>query len=113
MIEQPIPKDQLEGILDFLSTLELFKRLKKSILEDLVQSMTYVLLAGGEILIRQGDLDTTMYILLQGRLRVYVQTIDVKSSQEIKSVAEISVGQIVGEIALLVHQPRTGTVRAI
>jgi predicted acylesterase/phospholipase RssA len=109
MIEQKIPSGELIHVMTFLSEIELFKRLPRSVLEDLAASMTFVSLGGGETLIRQGTIDTTLYVLFQGRLRVYVQSEDLQES----TIAEISVGQIVGEIAPLIDQPRTGTVRAI
>lgn len=110
MIEKKIPKNELTTVINFLSSLDFFKKLNKSALKELANSMSYVSLAGGETLIHQGYLDATMYILLHGRLRVFVKF---DPDAKPKSVADISVGQIVGEIALLTNVPRTGTVRAI
>lgn len=110
MVESKIPKEELNNIIEFLSEIDLFKKFNKTALKDLANSMTVVSLGGGGTLINQGDLDATLYILYQGRLRVYVR---VEGSVEMIPVAELSVGQIVGEIALLTNEPRTGTVCAI
>lgn len=108
MFEQNISSEERMIIIAFLSELELFKKLNSVELEELIASLTWVYLEGGEALIRQGELDSTLYILFQGRLRVYIQN----STSQVH-IAEISVGQLVGEIAFLTDQPRTGTVRAI
>jgi predicted acylesterase/phospholipase RssA/CRP-like cAMP-binding protein len=115
MIEKPIPQEKLSDIVTFLSKIELFKTLNHHSLEYLTDSMVLVSIGGGETLIHQGEVDTSFYIVLQGRLRVYVkQRGQSKTSKEESiPVAEISVGQMVGEIALLTQEPRTGTVRAI
>ena len=113
MIQQSIPEEELSNIVAFLSTVDLFKKLNRASLKDLAASMTLISIGGGEMLIRQGELDTSSYILLQGRLRVYIQTNQPEDSKEPLPLAEISVGEIVGEIALLTNQPRTGSVRAI
>lgn len=113
MFEEQIHKEKLDHIVAFLSNIDLFKKLKKSAIKDLASSMTFVSLGGGEVIIRQGELDATLYILYHGRLRVFVKPEGPQSSQETTFIAEISAGQIVGEIAFLTNRPRTGTVRAI
>ncbi len=102
MIETPI--EAPEEATDFLATLDLFKKLDSPTLYDLVSSMTQVRLGGGMPLIKEGEKERTLYILWHGRLRVY-------KNQE--STAEISVGEVVGEIALLSGKPRTATVLAV
>lgn len=111
-MEKNTPKIEIDAITTFLLEIELFKHLPKQALQDLAKSLTVVVIRGGETLIRQGDLDTSMYILFQGRLRVLARE-EESSLHKDQTLAEISVGQIVGEIALLTHLPRTTTVRAI
>lgn len=111
-INNPIPIVDIESIIAFLSEIELFKKLNEAALRDLATSLIPMTIAGGTTLIQQGDLDTTMYILYRGRLRVLARAEDTSSDKE-QFIAEISIGQIVGEIALLTHLPRTTTVRAV
>lgn len=107
-----IMKLELRDITSFLSGIELFKKINPQALEDLASSLTILSVEGGTAIIRQGEQDTSMYLLYQGRLRVYVKNENSSVDQEI-NLAEISVGQFVGEIALLTHAPRTTTVRAV
>ncbi|MCH9628172.1 MAG: putative NTE family protein [Chlamydiales bacterium] len=101
MIETPI--EAPEEAAHFLASLDLFKKLDSPTLHDLVSSMTQVRLGGGIPLIEEGETERTLYILWHGRLRVY------KNGE---STAEVSVGEVVGEIALLSGEPRTATVFA-
>jgi len=62
-----------------------------------------------EIIYHQGDPGTTCHILLRGKVRVYVSTID---GQEL-SVNILGRGEIVGEMALFEDLPRSATVEAM
>ncbi len=104
MIENPIEKEQVPDVAHFLSLLPLFQKLGGPLLNELASSMSLVHLEGGETLIRQDGRDRTLFILWHGRLRVY-------KSEAVQ--AEISVGEIVGEVSLLTGEPRTATVLAI
>lgn len=110
-MENRIVKLDREVIVKFLSGIVLFNNLDRASLEDLVSSLKPIFVKGGTTLIKQGDDDTCMYILYQGRLRVYTNAED--SEEKEKILAEISPGQFVGEIALLTHLPRTTTVRTV
>jgi len=105
MIERAITKSEIDSITTFLTTSDLFKNFDRPFLADLAQSMTLVLLEGGETLIKRGEIDKTLYIVCQGRLRVFLSSLDIAN-------AEISSGEVIGEMALLTNQPRTATVIA-
>lgn len=62
----------------------------------------------GAVIVRQGDLADTFYIITQGRVEVLLQH---PGGQEIP-VGSLGVGQYFGEIALLRGGTRTATVRA-
>jgi predicted acylesterase/phospholipase RssA len=66
-------------------------------------------LEGGAVLFREGDAADSLYVLLTGRLRVFVRG----SSAEDVFVAEIGRGESVGEMALLTGAPRSATVVAV
>ncbi|HEX4567915.1 MAG TPA: cyclic nucleotide-binding domain-containing protein, partial [Vicinamibacterales bacterium] len=66
-------------------------------------------LEGGAVLFREGDAADSLYVLLTGRLRVFVR----RSSAEDVLVAEIGRGESVGEMALLTGAPRSATVVAV
>jgi CRP-like cAMP-binding protein len=60
-------------------------------------------------LTHRGDPGDSVYVLINGRLRVFVQG---EEGRE-KAVGEVARGQVVGEMALLTDAPRSATVRAI
>lgn len=99
-------KDEL---LEFLGSIELFKNLKKSALKSLIVDFEPVHLKGQETLIREGDLDNDLFVVLHGRLRVFKNA----DQEDEEILAEIGSGQVVGEVAILVDKPRTATVKAI
>lgn len=66
-------------------------------------------LDGGAVLFREGDAGDSLYVLITGRLRVFVRA----ASGEDVLVAEIGRGEIVGEMALLTGAPRSATVLAV
>jgi cAMP-dependent protein kinase regulator len=62
----------------------------------------------GAVIIRQGEIGETFYVIESGRVRVSVE----EDGQE-KVVSERGRGEYVGEIALLIDVPRTATVTAL
>lgn len=104
MHQLSISEEHFSAIFAFLSGLELFQTIEKEGLKEFTREFSIVSLAGGETLIEQEESDNCLYILYQGRLAVFCDG---------KEIAEISVGETVGEIALLTESPRTATVRAI
>jgi len=95
--------------MDFLSFPDLFGGLPDSALRELEAEFERVYLTSGETLIRQGESGDCMYLLLIGRLRAYVQRADGKEIV----VGEVGRGEVVGEMALLIDEPRSATVRAV
>jgi NTE family protein len=65
-------------------------------------------LAGGETLMRQGEPGDALYLLVSGRLRVYMEEDGVR-----RVVREISRGEVVGEMSLITDAPRSATLVAI
>ena len=68
-------------------------------IEHLLDRVTPMDLKGGEVLFEEGDFGDAMYLVLDGRLRV------LKGDHEIRPVAEILRGELVGEMALLNQTP--------
>lgn len=65
-------------------------------------------LAAGETLMRQGEPGDSLYLLVSGRLRVYIE----RDGQR-RVVREISRGEVVGEMSLITEEPRSATLVAI
>jgi len=66
-------------------------------------------LAGGDVLIREGDHADSLYVIAVGRLRV---TID-RDGGGHKVLAELGRGDVVGEMAMITNEPRSATVTAV
>jgi predicted acylesterase/phospholipase RssA len=58
---------------------------------------------------REGEPGGAVYVLLAGRLRVFVGQPDGTQN----AVGEVGAGEVIGEMALLDHQPHSATVKAI
>lgn len=80
--------------------------------EDAIQSvrsrLRWVEVSGGEALMEQGDPGDAAYLLVSGRLRVYIE-----EDGERRIVREISRGEVVGEMSLYTDAPRSATLVAI
>ncbi|OLC11860.1 MAG: hypothetical protein AUH44_01290 [Chloroflexi bacterium 13_1_40CM_68_15] len=63
----------------------------------------------GKVLMRQGDPSETMHVLLTGRVRVERE----QSPEGKVLLAELGANEVVGEIGVLDHAPRSATVTAI
>ena len=63
----------------------------------------------GQTIIRQGDPGDCLYLVLSGRLRVYID----KENRERETVGMIFRGETVGEMALLAGEERSATVVAV
>lgn len=71
--------------------------------------LRWVELAGGQTLMQQGEPGDSMYLMVSGRLRAYVQQDDAGP----RMVREMGRGQVVGEMSLYTGEPRSATVVAI
>src|SRR5512141_1883090 len=78
-------------------------------LEYLRRKLQWVELAGGDVLMEQGEAGDSGYLALSGRLRVYVRNGD--GSQ--RMVRELSRGEVIGEMSLFTGEPRSATVVAV
>lgn len=94
--------------LSYLSCLELFQSIAHADLLELLPHLDSRLLPGGEILFRAGESADAMYVVLSGRLRISLERRGAD-----RAIRELSIGEIVGELALLTGEPRSATVRAI
>lgn len=68
--------------------------------------------ASGEVLMSQGEPGDSMYLLLSGRLRVFVPSSDRARPGRVP-VGEMNRGQFIGEMSMYTDQPRTATLVAI
>lgn len=89
-----------------LNAVDVFKDLPATVLAELSASMEQQQYARGEILMRQGDVADAMFIVLSGRFKVTVEG-------QSQTVANLSAGAPIGEIAFITGGTRTATVTAM
>lgn len=120
MIERNIKNDELDKIKSFLLSTSHFNKISPTILEAFMPFFKIIGLNGGETLITEGDVDSTLYILYQGRLRLFKKAqsakfhymVELKKESE-EIIGEISPGEVVGEMSFLIGTPRSASVRAM
>ncbi|MDH5373553.1 MAG: cyclic nucleotide-binding domain-containing protein, partial [Acidimicrobiia bacterium] len=101
--------DHRSNTLELLSSIAPFNTMSPGLLAKVAAAATDRHLHRGEILIQEGDNGTSLFVVMSGRLRAYVQ--DGNGTNVV--VGEISAGEAVGEMALLSDQPRSASVLAI
>ena len=88
-----------------LAALPLFSGLPKNIVDEAVTELEWMSLPGGRVLFEAGAPADAVYFVVSGCLGVY------GSGGEL--IGRIAAGESVGEMGLIVSQPRTKTVRAL
>ncbi|MES0488717.1 MAG: ion transporter [Leptospirales bacterium] len=89
---------------DLIKKVPFFAEGSESLLRDLVMALRPRVYLPGAYIIRKGDMGTCMYIISTG-------TVEVVSEDEKKIYATLNEGTFVGEMALVLEQPRTANVR--
>jgi NTE family protein len=78
-------------------------------MEYLRRNLQWVDLASGEVLMAQGEAGDSGYLMLSGRLRVYMR--DAAGAE--RMIREIGRGEVIGEMSLFTGEPRSATVVAV
>jgi len=93
----------------YLASVPIFAGLDADALRELDLESSWVRLAGGQTLFRQGDAPDYLYVVVRGRLEVLVE----HDAGQQEMIDQLGHGTCVGEMAILTGEPRTATVRAI
>jgi len=88
----------------------LFRSMTHEALSELLDSCTQPYYLTDQVIVRQGDKDESVYLVLSGSVRV-VQSIP--DSEKENFVADLGPGEVFGELAVLGAQARSATVRAL
>jgi CRP/FNR family cyclic AMP-dependent transcriptional regulator len=106
------PADQ--GVINTLQRLELLDRtdlyrpMPADVMLELAHNLCRIKLAPNETIIWQGELNDDVYILIEGRLQVFVK----QNGQDVH-VNDIQPGEMFGEVAFFTEEPRNATARAV
>ena len=88
----------------------LFASLTDAQIRDIVVHDPVLSFGDDEVIVREGDVGGSMYVLLEGTCSVYVNA--VMGSKDRIEVAELSQGDVFGEMAALTDEPRKASVLA-
>lgn len=98
-----------DSLTEFLSQINLFSEIPHNVLAKISSQFKVVNIGGGETLIYQYDSGECMYLVVNGRLRIFREDKDSKVTE----LGEVGRGGFVGEIALLLNEPRVASVIAV
>ncbi|MBX7194131.1 MAG: cyclic nucleotide-binding domain-containing protein [Sandaracinaceae bacterium] len=93
---------------DIVARSHLFKSLDDAARKELLESAFVMQYDAGEMLLREGDPGDTMFLVMEGTVRVHTH-----SAQGEIQLAELGRGACVGEVSVLTGSPRTATVDAM
>lgn len=85
----------------------LFRSMEKAALTALIGQSYHVFYEAGDVIVSQGDSDSSVYLVLAGRVRVLHSQED---QQTVEGIADLGPGEVFGELAVLETQPRSATV---
>lgn len=102
-----LSRDYVEQLLSGIPFFKLVKQQDAWQFELLLQSSRIITYVPGEVVLQRGDYDHWLFFLLKGRLAVYV---DDPLKGEL--VNYVTPGEVFGDLAQLMGQPRTATVLA-
>lgn len=92
-----------------LRSLPLFMHLDEDSLEELADELEWFALPGGAKLFDQGEASDSLYVLKSGSLGAFKP--DGTGADQLDGI--VAAGETVGELGLIVDQPRSATVRAL
>jgi HlyB family type I secretion system ABC transporter len=93
---------------NFLREFSGFSRLPFPVIRGLLENLEPVTVAAGQLIIRQGDGPGPLYIIEQGRARVFV-----RKEGTAANLAFLRPGDYFGELSVLIDAPRAATVEAL
>ena len=91
---------------DFLENVPLFKGASDAFIREVALEMRSVVFMPGDYIIRAGDRDRDMFFICRGR-------VEVRSPDGHTRYSTLDEGDFFGEIALVLEQPRSASVRAL
>lgn len=103
------PSRQSKRLIEVISKIPLFSCLDEKGLAEVVQVARLLVFDQDQVVFRQGDTGKSLFILLDGKVRIY--TLDY--SGKVISLAVLSDIQFFGEMSFLTGAPRSATVQIL
>lgn len=107
--EIPLPEPRMlaAAAAQALAATPLFAGMQQEALGSLVEQLQLVTLGGGEVLFYEGDPGDALYVIVEGEVSVSAE------GPPRVEMARLGAGSFIGEVALMIDQPRSATVAAI
>jgi small-conductance mechanosensitive channel/CRP-like cAMP-binding protein len=102
---------RIERLAADLRRVDLLAVLDDAELHELAEHVQVRLYGAGEVLVRQGQVDDTFFIIRSGRVRVAVDD-NLTDNRAAMTVNHLGPGDFFGELALLTGEPRGATITA-
>ena len=96
-------------LMDVISKIPFFAPLLETEREELAEDATMHVFSTGETIIREGDPGRSVYVILDGRVKVFTRD---DGGNELP-LATLGVGQFFGEMSLVSGKPRSSSVTAV
>src|SRR5712691_6678849 len=88
----------------------LFRSMTRTALSRLLDNSTQPLYRANDLIVRQGERDQSVYLVIFGRVRV-TQSLADRHTEVV--IAELGPGEVFGELAVLESQARSATVLSL
>ena len=108
-IEEKLQLQKLNTI-NLLRSIDLFTSLSDEEINSIVENDSHFNFGPGEIIIREGEHRSSMYVIVEGECSIYIK--DANKSDNMIQVATLSRGSIIGEVSALTGDCTTATVIA-
>jgi len=95
--------DKIETIIDYVHSVPFFENFKKDQVREILHASTIIKVRKGRVMVAEGDIDDTFYIILSGKAAV---------SKGKRTLASLTRGECFGEMSYLSGQTRAATVVA-
>ncbi len=105
---ETLSADQMQDkVLSAVKNCPLFRALKAEQLPQLVKAAELVRFSAGEAVVKQGDASDSFYVIIDG-----VAAVSVEKDGEAQEIGQVPKPMSIGEVGLLLGEPRTATVVA-
>ena len=109
ILDAPIPSKASSRLVEAISQIPLFKDLSEEGLTKVAEKARLMVFDPGQIIVRQGDIGTSLYIILDGKVRIFTQG----QKGKLIPIKTLSDSQFFGEMSFLTGAPRSATIKAV